>query len=592
MKSQGFTKDTVSFVLGAFFLFWMQSVIASGQLSSMRIGQAVDKTRVVFDLKQPQTYQISRLNNPSRLVVDFFNTNNGLTFKNKHITDSRLFKIRVSDAKKRVRVVLDLHKTPEYKTFVLGQGSKINQRLVVDLMDKKAVDNNQSITKSIKAKKAEKVNIAKKSVIKQVKKVVKKSVSKPDLAKQKFQASRSISNEKTKQSSKRLAKTQSKPVKNPTSVAVAQNTTVKTKTTKPAKAVAKKVSKPKSSVNQSKSKEGSTLLVTSSNGNPLVEMKKVKTAHKSVVKTSTQEMLNKGSDIFTQTHDFVIAIDAGHGGKDTGAIGHNHIYEKVATLNMAKELKKVIDRQPGMHAVLTRDKDVFIPLSKRVEIAKQKNADLFISIHADAFHDHSVRGGSVYVLSERGASSTMAKLLAKSENAALQEVSLNGLDDDVAFALSDLSRDATVKESRKLASTVLSEMRKKVKMHKKSVQSAGFAVLKSIDMPSLLIETAFISNPHEARNLMNKSFQKKMAGAIVEGLAQYAKQKVKKPRWGDTLYVHYKVQRGDTLSQIAANYQVTTLALKKLNNIKNANSLFVGKKLKIPVSEKYLATLG
>jgi len=258
---------------------------------------------------------------------------------------------------------------------------------------------------------------------------------------------------------------------------------------------------------------------------------------------------------------------------------------------MAKSLKKIIDGQPGMHAVLTRDKDVFIPLSKRVKIAKEKNADLFISIHADAFNDHSVRGGSVYILSERGASSTMAKLLAKSENASLDEVSLNGLDDDVAFALSDLSREATVKESRKLAKTVLGEMQKKVKMHKHSVQSAGFAVLKSIDMPSLLIETAFISNPHEARNLMSQKFQMKMAGAIVDGLAKYVDQNTKKTRWGETLYVQYKVQRGDTLSQIAANYAVTTQTLKKLNGIKNANSLYVGKKLKIPVSEKLVAGL-
>ena len=329
---------------------------------------------------------------------------------------------------------------------------------------------------------------------------------------------------------------------------------------------------------------------------PLVKMAKTGSNQKVVKATQptlnkkTESLLNKESAVFTEKHEFVVAIDAGHGGRDAGAIGHNGVYEKNATLTMAKELKKIIDRQPGMHAVLTREKDVFIPLSRRVKIAKQKNADLFISIHADAFHDRSVRGGSVYILSERGASSTMAKLLAKRENASLQDVSLNGMDDDVAFALSDLSRQANIKSSRTLAVTVLKEMQKTVKMHKHSVQSAGFAVLKSIDMPSLLIETAFISNPHEARNLMSKKFQLKMASAIVNGLNKYVEQYGKKPnRWGETLYVQYKVQKGDTLSQIAANYEVSTATLKKLNGIKNANSLYVGKKLKIPVSDNLVA---
>jgi N-acetylmuramoyl-L-alanine amidase len=128
-------------------------------------------------------------------------------------------------------------------------------------------------------------------------------------------------------------------------------------------------------------------------------------------------------------------------------------------------------------------------------------------------------------------------------------------------------------------------------MHKHSVQSAKFAVLKSIDMPSLLIETAFISNPHEARNLMNKAFQTKMASAIALGLTKFVERNAQKPRWGESLYVQYKVQRGDTLSQIAANYQVSTQRLKKINNIKNANELYVGKKVKIPLSKKVVATL-
>jgi len=533
MKSLDLTKKTISLTLGVMLLFWMQNVIAGGQLSGMRIGQTEDKTRVVFDLKKTQTYKVSELSNPSRLVVDFYNTANYLSFKNKHITDSRLFKIRVSNNNKRVRVVLDLHKTSDYNAFILSKNSQGKDRLVLDLTDKKIA---QQVASTPKNKSTATVK------------------SEPQKIKQ--------------------AATQTKPQKQ-----------IAVKETKKQPVVAKVIKVNKAE----KVPANHSLVKTEKSVTPLVELNKTAKTKMTTADKATQTLLNKESSVFSLKHDFVIAIDAGHGGKDTGAVGHNNVYEKVATLNMAKELKKVIDRQPGMHAVLTRTKDVFIPLSKRVQIAKEKNADLFISIHADAFHDHSVRGGSVYILSERGASSTMAKLLAKSENSSLDEVSLKGLDDDVAFALSDLSREATVKESRRLAKTVLGEMQKKVKMHKHSVQSAGFAVLKSIDMPSLLIETAFISNPHEAQNLMSKKFQTKMASAIVDGLAKYVNQNTKKPRWGETLYVHYKVQRGDTLSQIAANYEVSTAELKKLNGIKNANSLYVGKKLKIPVSEKLMA---
>ena len=485
------------------------NAIASSELSAMRIGQDSDKTRVVFDLKGLKEYKVSTLSNPSRLVVDFYKTGNKLSFKRKHITDNRLFKIRVSDSAKRVRVVLDLHKHGEHKVFSLAKNSKGYERLVVDLKDlkKSSTVAKKNTTKSVVKKVA--VVKPKPVVVKKVQKVVKKAVKEPTVKQQQI----------------------------------------------------------------------------------LAKLTKVQQDMKSKTHPATQNLLNKDSSVFARNDDLIVAIDAGHGGKDVGAIGHNNVYEKVATLQMAKELKRLIDRQPGMKGFLTRDKDVFIPLKERVKIAKKHNADIFISVHADAFHDHSVRGGSVYVLSQGGASSVMAKLLAKSENASLQDIKLKGREDDVAFALSDLTREANIRSSRKLAKTVLGEMQKKVKMHKHSVQSAGFAVLRSIDMPSLLIETAFISNPHEARNLMNKKFQTKMAGAIVNGLSRFVDQNAQKPRWGESLYVYYKVQSGDTLSEIAENYQVSVRELKKLNRIRNANELYVGKKMKIPVSEKLVAGL-
>ena len=517
MKSLNLIKKLVKITLFIMLSVWVSSAIAKTELSSMRIGQTADKTRVVFDLKQMDKYKVSQLSNPSRLVVDFYKTANKLSFKNKHITDKHLFKIRVSDSVKRTRVVLDLHKHSTYKVFTLSKGKDSKARLVVDLGD--SVSN----------------------------KVAKKQV----------------------------------PKKQPTQIAIAKPS---------AKPAVKVTPKTVAKIEKPVVKTG-VKLSAEKNVSPLVKMAKVVPEHKIKTHQATKSLLNTESSVFSQPKTLVIAIDAGHGGKDVGAIGHNKVQEKIATLKMAKELKRLIDQQPGMRAILTRDKDVFIPLHERVKIAKSQDADMFISIHADAFHDHSVRGGSVYVLSRGGASSVMAKLLAKSENASLQDVKLKGRDDDVAFALSDLTREANIRASRKLAHTVLNEMQKNVKMHKHSVQSAKFAVLKSIDMPSLLIETAFISNPHEARNLMSKTFQTKMAGAIAGGLAKFVEKNAQKPRWGESLYVHYKVQRGDTLSQIAANYQVSTKSLKQINNIKNANELYVGKKVKIPLSEKVVAAL-
>lgn len=306
----------------------------------------------------------------------------------------------------------------------------------------------------------------------------------------------------------------------------------------------------------------------------------------------TRDVMNDGSEVFhPQQKDLIVAIDPGHGGKDTGAIGIGGIYEKNVVLAMAKKLKRYIDAQPGMRAVLTRDKDIFIPLPKRVRLAHRMNADIFISIHADSFPDRSARGGSVYVLSTRGASSVMARILARSENASLNDIKLKGRDSDVAFVLSDLSREANIRASRKLARDVLGSMGKHVRLHKHSVQAANFAVLKSIDMPSMLIETAFVSNPSEARKLRKNSFQDKMARSIALGVTKFVQNNADEPRWGEKLYLHYRVQSGDTLSEIAANYKISTRQLKRINHIRKADKLYVGKKLRIPVSDSVVASL-
>ena len=219
----------------------------------------------------------------------------------------------------------------------------------------------------------------------------------------------------------------------------------------------------------------------------------------------------------------IIAIDAGHGGEDSGAKGYNDTYEKNVTLAIARKLKELMDVTPDMHGVLIRDGDYFISLNGRVQKARQVRADLLISIHADAFIKPHARGSSVFALSERGATSASARWLAKKENEAdlIGGVNLAVKDPYLARTLLDLSQTATINDSMKLAKHVLGEMGNINTLHGNSVQQAGFAVLKSPDIPSILIETAFISNPSEELRLNDKDYQGKMARAILSGIKSY-----------------------------------------------------------------------
>ncbi|MDO9101662.1 MAG: N-acetylmuramoyl-L-alanine amidase [Candidatus Nitrotoga sp.] len=219
----------------------------------------------------------------------------------------------------------------------------------------------------------------------------------------------------------------------------------------------------------------------------------------------------------------IIAIDAGHGGEDSGAKGYNDTYEKNVTLAIARKLKELMDETADMHGVLIRDGDYFISLNGRVQKARQVRADLFISIHADAFIKPHARGSSVFALSERGATSASARWLAKKENEAdlIGGVNLAVKDPYLARTLLDLSQTATINDSMKLAKHVLGEMSNINTLHGNSVQQAGFAVLKSPDIPSILIETAFISNPSEELRLNDKDYQEKMARAILSGIKSY-----------------------------------------------------------------------
>ena len=218
-----------------------------------------------------------------------------------------------------------------------------------------------------------------------------------------------------------------------------------------------------------------------------------------------------------------IAIDAGHGGEDPGARGANGSHEKDITLKVAKKLKEKIDAEPNMRGILTRDGDYFIPLHGRVVKARNAKADLFVSIHADAFTTQAARGSSVFALSEKGATSASARYLAKKENESdlIGGVSLDDKDPVLAKTLLDLSQAATINDSLKLAQAVLSNIGQVNSLHKGKVEQAAFAVLKSPDIPSILVETAFISNPEEERKLNDDDYQDKLVGSIVSGIKKY-----------------------------------------------------------------------
>ncbi|MBI2306594.1 MAG: N-acetylmuramoyl-L-alanine amidase [Rhodocyclales bacterium] len=220
-----------------------------------------------------------------------------------------------------------------------------------------------------------------------------------------------------------------------------------------------------------------------------------------------------------------ITLDPGHGGEDPGAVGRGGSHEKNVTLAVAKRLKAKIDAEPNMRAVLTRDSDFFVPLQMRVHKARRVQSDLFVSIHADAFIKPDARGASVFVLSENGATSSAARWLANKENSAdlIGGVNFGTKDPMLARTLLDLSQTATINDSLKLGKAVLGELDRVGDLHKPHVEQAGFAVLKAPDIPSILVETAFISNPEEERRLNDEAYQDRLAEAVLSGIRKYFK---------------------------------------------------------------------
>ncbi|MGR8941201.1 MAG: N-acetylmuramoyl-L-alanine amidase [Gammaproteobacteria bacterium] len=254
--------------------------------------------------------------------------------------------------------------------------------------------------------------------------------------------------------------------------------------------------------------------------------KPVKPARKAVKDNAAVKPAKETQSVLRKGRDIVVAIDAGHGGDDPGAHGPGGTEEKRVVLSIAKKLAALIDAQRGMQAVLIRKGDYYVDLRKRMEIARAANADLFISVHADAFQKSDVKGASVFTLSNRGASSEAARWLADSENAAdlVGGVRLDDKEEVLASVLLDLSQTATLEASNNVARQVLKSFENIGELHFSSVQKAGFLVLKSPDIPSILVETAFISNPAEERKLKNPDHQARIALAIFNGVRNYFKR--------------------------------------------------------------------
>ena len=289
--------------------------------------------------------------------------------------------------------------------------------------------------------------------------------------------------------------------------------------------------------------------------------------------------------------DIIVAIDAGHGGEDPGAIGRRGTREKTVVMAIARRLEKLIKRERGMRPVMIRKGDYYVGLKKRVKLARREQADIFISIHADAFRNAKAKGTSVFVVSDRGASSEAARFLAEKEN---QSDMIGGIDfeeiDDalLKLVLVDMVKNSTMETSHQVANHVLGNLGKVAHLHKKRVEQAGFRVLKAPDIPSILVETAFISNPAEERKLRSHRHQQRIAAAILKGVRSYFHAN---PPPGSLLALNntkqqatrHRVARGETLSAIASRYRVSVAMIRSMNKLAS-DRIRVGSVLRIPYS--------
>lgn len=297
-------------------------------------------------------------------------------------------------------------------------------------------------------------------------------------------------------------------------------------------------------------------------------------------------------DVDNERQDIVVAISAGHGGEDPGAIGVNRLQEKEVVMDIAQEMRQILDQTPGYRTIMIREGDYYVNLRQRTRLAHEHDADFFIAIHADAFTSTRARGATVYALSQSGATSEHARRLAEKENAAdliggVGSVSLKDKDEMLASVLLDLSMNASIATSLEAGQQIIQSLGSVIHMRRTNVEQAAFVVLKSLDIPSLLVEAGYITNPTDASNLGSSAYRKRFASALVDGITRYfwnspprgtyvAWQKAN----GGTPQ-EYRVVSGDSLSIIAERFDVPTASLRQANGI-SGNTIRVGEVLKIP----------
>ncbi len=461
-------KHTVFFSLIILLGFnFSASVNAANAVTATRVWPAQDYTRITLESAQPFVYKMSIIQNPDRVVVDIENIDLNQVVKSLSdkilASDPYIKQIRVAKFQQNVvRLVVDLKTEAKPNAFTLTPTGDYKHRLVLDVYPLKdplmaMIEQRDAASNSAKGGST--------------------STEAPDQV---------IASEDASDSNANQPEVVLEPLppeyKPPEPVAESKVA----KSTKPAEAI-----KP-ADAPITKDKESS--------------------------QTAAQEAKTKKNG-----RQIVIAIDAGHGGEDPGARGATGSREKDVTLMIAKRLKEKIDNEPNMRAVLTRDSDFFIPLHGRVVKARNMQADLFVSIHADAFTNPAAKGSSVFALSERGATSASARYLAKKENESdlIGGVSLDDKDPVLARTLLDLSQTATINDSLKLGKAVLTQIGSINTLHTSRVEQAAFAVLKSPDIPSILVETAFISNPDEERRLNDSEYQDKLVTSILAGIKKY-----------------------------------------------------------------------
>jgi N-acetylmuramoyl-L-alanine amidase len=430
---------------GILWIFGLQLLSIAGyaqpiDVNSLTYFTGLHRMRLMFEVTSSPKHRVFVLDNPSRLVIDIKNAHLGHALNQPSVSHPLFSKVRAAPKSNTdLRVVVDLKRPVDAKTFSLNSNNKDEHRLIIDLTGKAAIS----------------------------------------------------------------AKNEDKPRVKPDGLKAMTDTVISIKTAESADN--SKIVEPKKIVRKSV-KAGAQ------------NLREGKTGLKKAAHTTKSPAIRPRS--------VVVAIDAGHGGDDPGAQGPNGTEEKKVTFAIAKKLAALINAQPGMKAVMIRKGDYYVGLRNRMQIARAAKADLFISIHADAFQDAGVKGASVYTLSRGGASNEAARWLAKRENSAdlIGGVSLVDKEDVLASVLLDLSQTATEEASLQVARNVLKNFQSVCDIHKDSVQKAEFLVLKSPDIPSILVETAFISNPSEELNLQSSRYQLKLASAIFKGVHNYFKQ--------------------------------------------------------------------